>query len=107
MAGTAAIKILSATALNADRERRFIQEAKAASSLNHPNIVTIYDIDTQEVDGQPVQYIAMEYVAGDTLDHLIGRKGLRVRDVLKYAGSSDRRCALAAAHAANCISSGS
>ncbi len=69
---TAAIKVLSTSALSADRERRFVQEAKAASSLNHPNIVTIYDVDTQVVDGKPLQYIAMEYVAGDTLDHLIG-----------------------------------
>ena len=98
---TAAIKILSSAALNADRERRFVQEAKAASSLNHPNIVTIYDIDTQEVDGQPIQYIAMEYVAGDTLDHLIGRKGLRIRDVLKYAVQIAD--ALAAAHAAGIV----
>ncbi len=98
---TAAIKILSTAALNADRERRFVQEAKAASSLNHPNIVTIYDIDTQEVDGKPVQYIAMEYVAGDTLDHLIGRKGLRIREVLKYAAQIAD--ALAAAHAAGIV----
>src|SRR5579863_5437315 len=98
---TAAIKILSTGALNPDRERRFIQEAKAASSLNHPNIVTIYDVDTQEIDGKPVQYIAMEYVAGDTLDHLIGRKGLRVRDVLKYAVQIAD--ALAAAHAAGIV----
>jgi eukaryotic-like serine/threonine-protein kinase len=98
---TAAIKILSTAALNADRERRFVQEAKAASSLNHPNIVTIYDIDTQEVDGKPIQYIAMEYVAGDTLDHLIGRKGLRIRDVLKYAAQIAD--ALAAAHAAGIV----
>ena len=98
---TAAIKILSTAALNADRERRFVQEAKAASSLNHPNIVTIYDIDTQEVDGKPIQYIAMEYVAGDTLDHLIGRKGLRIRDVLKYAVPIAD--ALAAAHAAGIV----
>jgi eukaryotic-like serine/threonine-protein kinase len=98
---TVAIKVLSAAALNADRERRFAQEAKAASSLNHPNIVTIYDIDTQEVDGKPVQYIAMEFVAGETLDHLIGRKGLRIRDVLKYGIQiSD---ALAAAHAAGIV----
>ena len=98
---TVAIKILSTAALNADRERRFAQEAKAASSLNHPNIVTIYDIDTQDVDGKPIQYIAMEYVAGDTLDHLIGRKGLRVRDVLKYA--IQIADALAAAHAAGIV----
>jgi serine/threonine protein kinase/Tol biopolymer transport system component len=98
---TAAIKILSSAALNADRERRFVQEAKAASSLNHPNIVTIYDIDTQEVDGNPIQYIAMEFVAGDTLDQLIGRKGLRIRDVLKY--SVQMADALAAAHAAGIV----
>ena len=98
---TAAIKILSATSLNGERERRFVQEAKAASSLNHPNIVTIYDIDTQEVDGKPLQYIAMEYVAGETLDQLIGRKGLRIRDVLKYAVQIAD--ALAAAHAAGIV----
>ncbi len=98
---TAAIKILSANALNAEHERRFVQEAKAASSLNHPNIVTIYDIDTQEIDGKPIPYIAMEYVAGDTLDHLIGKKGLRIRDVLKYA--IQMADALAAAHAAGIV----
>ena len=98
---TAAIKILSTTALNPERERRFVQEAKAASSLNHPNIVTIYDIDTQEVDGKPLQYIAMEYVAGETLDHLIGKKGLRVRDALKYA--IQIADALAAAHSAGIV----
>lgn len=98
---TAAIKILSSTALNPERERRFVQEAKAASSLNHPNIITIYDIDTQEIDGKPVQYIAMEYVAGETLDHLIGKKGMRVRDVLKYA--VQMADALAAAHSAGIV----
>jgi eukaryotic-like serine/threonine-protein kinase len=98
---TAAIKILSTLALNPERERRFVQEAKAASSLNHPNIITIYDIDTQEIDGKPVPYIAMEYVAGDTLDHLIGRKGLRIRDVLKYAAQIAD--GLAAAHAAGIV----
>src|SRR5580692_5465947 len=98
---TAAIKILSSGALNAERERRFVQEAKAASSLNHPNIVTIYDIDAQDVDGKPLQYIAMEYVAGETLDQLIGKKGLRIRDVLKYA--IQIADALAAAHSAGIV----
>ena len=98
---TVAIKILGASAASADHERRFVQEAKAASSLNHPNIVTIYDIDTQEVDGAPVRYIAMEYVPGETLDHLIGRKGMPVRIALKYAAQIAD--ALAAAHAAGIV----
>jgi Tol biopolymer transport system component len=98
---TAAIKVLGASAFSADREKRFVQEAKAASSLNHANIVTIYDIDTQEIDGKPVHYIAMEYVAGETLDHLIGRKGLGVRTALKYAAQIAD--ALAAAHAAGIV----
>jgi len=98
---TAAIKVLSASAVSGDREKRFIQEAKTASSLNHPNIVTIYDIDTQEIDGKAVHYIAMEYVAGETLDHLIGRKGLRVRTAVKYAAQIAD--ALAAAHAAGIV----
>ena len=97
-----AIKVLPASALaSADRQKRFVQEAKTASSLNHPNIVTIYDINTQEVDGQPVQYIAMEFVAGETLDKLIGRKGLKVREALKYAVQIAD--ALSAAHAAGVV----
>jgi|SRR5580704_17682345 serine/threonine protein kinase/Tol biopolymer transport system component len=98
---TVAIKILSSAAHNQDRERRFVQEAKAASSLNHPNIVTIYDIDTQPIDDKPVQYIAMEFVEGETLDQLIGRGALRVRDVLKY--SVQIADALAAAHTAGIV----
>src|SRR5271163_4107450 len=97
----AAIKVLVASAVSAEREKRFVQEAKAASSLNHANIVTIYDIDTAEIDGKPVRYIAMEFVAGETLDHLIGRKGLGVRTALKYA--SQIADALAAAHAAGIV----
>jgi len=98
----AALKVLPASALaSPDRQKRFVQEARTASSLNHPNIVTIYDINTQEVDGQPVQYIAMEYVAGETLDKLIGRKGLKAREALKYA--IQIADALAAAHAAGIV----
>jgi len=61
--------------------RRFVQEAKAASALHHPNIIHIYDVT--ETDGVP--FIAMEYVASKTLGEIIGRKGLRVNEVLKYA----------------------
>jgi len=97
-----AIKVMPASALaSPDRQKRFLQEAKTASSLNHPNIVTIYEINTQEGDGQPLQYIAMEFVQGETLDKLIGRKGLRVREALKYAVQIAD--ALAAAHSAGIV----
>src|SRR5258708_31683664 len=56
-----AVKVLPATAVaNADRRARFSQEAKSASALSNRHIVTIFDIDTGQVDGQPVDFIAME-----------------------------------------------
>ena len=64
-----------------ERKRRFVQEAKASSALNHPNIVHVYDID--QSDG--TDYIAMEYVEGKTLDQRIGYRGMRLSDALKYA----------------------
>ncbi len=97
-----AIKVLPAGAVgNAERRARFVQEAKLASSLNHRNIVTIYDVDTAAADGNPVDFVAMEYVNGKTLDKLIGRKGLRLGEALRYA----RQIAdgLAAAHGAGII----
>jgi eukaryotic-like serine/threonine-protein kinase len=97
-----AIKVLPASAVaNADRERRLIQEARAASALNHPNIVTIYEIDRCEQDGQSTSFIAMEYVPGSTLAQLIGGKGLRLRDALKYAAQIAD--ALSAAHSAGIV----
>ena len=97
-----AIKVLPASALgNADRRARFAQEAKSASALSHRNIITIYDVDTGQVDGQPVDFIAMEYVAGKTLDKLIGRKGLRLNEALRYAVQIAD--GLAAAHGAGII----
>jgi tRNA A-37 threonylcarbamoyl transferase component Bud32/Tol biopolymer transport system component len=97
-----AIKVLPAAALgNAERRARFAQEAKSASALSHRNIITIYDVDTGQVDGQPVDFIAMEYVAGKTLDKLIGRKGLRLTEALRYAVQIAD--GLAAAHQAGII----
>jgi serine/threonine protein kinase len=93
-----ALKILPAERVaDADRKRRFVQEAKAASSLNHPHIVTIHDID--EADG--VHFIAMEHVQGKTLDQLIPRHGMRLNEALKTA--VQMADALAAAHAVGIV----
>jgi Tol biopolymer transport system component/tRNA A-37 threonylcarbamoyl transferase component Bud32 len=93
-----ALKILSGQALsNPDRRLRFMHEARAASALNHPNIVTVYDI---AADGD-TPYIAMEYVDGKTLDALIGRHGLRISEALRYAITIAD--ALAAAHEAGIV----
>lgn len=66
-----ALKILpAAIASDRDRMRRFIQEAKAAAALSHPNIVHIYEIG----DAEGVSFIAMEYVEGQILSaHIAGR----------------------------------
>src|SRR4249920_2786056 len=64
-----------------NRRRRFVQEARAASALSHPNIVTIHEIES--ADG--VDFIVMEYVAGKALDTLIPRRGMRLGDVLRIA----------------------
>src|SRR5437867_10678716 len=91
---TVALKVLPPEAVaDPERKKRFVQEAKAASALNHPNIVTIYEIGT--ADG--VDFIAMEFVPGKTLEDWIGRKGLGRAQVLKC--SVQIADALAKAHA--------
>lgn len=93
-----AIKILRADASTSPgRKRRFLQEAKAASALNHPNIIHIYDISSSA----DTDFIAMEFVAGTTLDELIGKNSLRLRDALKY--SVQIADALARAHSAGIV----
>jgi serine/threonine protein kinase len=88
-----AIKILPAD-LVADegRRRRFVQEAQAASALNHPHIITIYEIES----AGDIDFIVMEYVRGKSLDALIPPHGMRLSEVLRIAiPVAD---ALAAAH---------
>jgi serine/threonine-protein kinase len=76
-----ALKILSAElAANQDRMRRFVQEAKAAAALNHPNIAHIYEIGVS--DG--VNYIALEYVPGDSLRPHMHRRDRKLSVLLKY-----------------------
>src|SRR5215475_12616111 len=77
-----AVKVLTtSSAGDPERRRRFVQEAQAASSLNHPNIITIHDI-LSEGDSE---FMVMEYVAGKTLVDLIPKGGLRLPLALKHA----------------------
>src|SRR5580700_2796930 len=77
-----AIKTLDAEQVaNEQRRSRFIREAQTASSLNHPNIVTIYEI--AKADG--IDFIAMECVRGRTLREAIPPGGLGLSDALRYA----------------------
>ena len=93
-----ALKLLPAEfTRHADRVRRFGQEAQAASALNHPNIITIYEIG--EVDG--AHFIATEFIDGQTLrEHLKGER-LALSAALDIAVQT--AAALAAAHEARII----
>jgi len=97
-----AIKVLrpDATA-SPERNRRFVLEAKSASALNHPGIIHIYDIDTANLPDGPIDFIAMEFVPGKTLDQYIGKSGLNLKDTLKYG--IQIADALARAHAAGIV----
>ncbi|MEO8371123.1 MAG: protein kinase [Candidatus Solibacter sp.] len=93
-----AIKALTnASAGDSDRRRRFIQEAQAASGLNHPNIITIYDI----VSIDDCEFMVMELVSGKTLADLIPPGGVGVARTLQY--STQMADALKAAHAAGIV----
>ena len=93
-----ALKVLPADRMqDPERKRRFIQEAKSASGLNHPNIVTIYDIGNDN----GLDYLAMELVPGKSFDELIPRNGLRLGEILRYGAQIAD--ALAKAHAAGIV----
>jgi serine/threonine protein kinase len=93
-----AMKALSAgMAADPDRRLRFVQEAQAVSALNHPNIITIYDI----VDDGATQYMVIEFVDGKTLLELIPKGGMPVPLVIRYASQIAE--ALCTAHAAGIV----
>jgi serine/threonine protein kinase len=92
---TVAVKVLPADLANdQNRMRRFTQEARAASSLSHPNVAHIYEIE--ETEG--VHFIAMEYIDGETLRQRMSRPGMELSEVLDL--SVQIASALSAAHAA-------
>jgi Tol biopolymer transport system component/predicted Ser/Thr protein kinase len=94
-----AIKVLpAATAADPERRQRFEQEARAASALNHPNILTVYDIG--EADG--TTYIAMELVEGKTLRELVASgEAVPTKRLLDIAVQTAE--GLAKAHAAGIV----
>ena len=94
----AALKILPGDlATDSDRMRRFVQEAKTASALNHPNIITIYDID----QSGSTAFIAMEFIDGSTLRERMRAQPVPLADVLNVA--IQVADALAAAHASGIV----
>ncbi len=89
-----AIKLLPAESLADDQARkRLVREAQAAAKLDHPNICSIYEVG--EADGR--QFIAMQYVDGETLEIRVRRKPLDLSEILSIA--SQVTDALAEAHA--------
>jgi Tol biopolymer transport system component len=93
-----AIKILRQDlAASSDRKHRFLQEAKAASALNHPNIVTVYDIFEHE----GTDCLVMEYVPGKTLLKLIPKGGMPLKDALRI--SAQVADGLSSAHRAGLV----
>jgi serine/threonine protein kinase len=76
-----ALKILPAeVAANQDRMRRFVQEAKAAAALNHPNIAHIYEIG----ESNGTNFIAMEFIDGLTLRELIHGRQIELTKLMRY-----------------------
>ncbi len=93
-----AIKVLhSGRKIGEHEKRRFLLEARSASALNHPNIVTVYDVGAEG----DVDFIVMEFVPGRTLDWFIGPRGLKLSDLIHYAVQIAD--ALGKAHAAGII----
>ena len=93
-----AIKVLSTEAtLDEDRHRRFVREAQSASALNHPNIVTVYEIG----DDAGTTFIAMELVDGTPIDRLLAQGPIPVATALDYAVQI--ASALAVAHGSGII----
>ena len=103
---TVAIKILPEhVADDPDRRRRFEQEARAVSALNHAHICTLYDIGTtgaaDGVAGPGVDYLVMEYVEGQTLADRLAKGPVPLPQALEYA--TQIADALASAHQAGIV----
>jgi hypothetical protein len=80
-----AIKILpSHLSSDPDRRQRFEREAKAISSLQHPNICVLHDVGRQETPGGPLDFLVMEYLEGESLSERIAKGALPSQLILRY-----------------------
>src|SRR5262245_35926464 len=95
---TVALKALPIAALaDETRRARFLREARATSALNHPNLVTVYDL----VHDSDSDFLVMEFVDGKTLEQLLHERRLSLSEALRIAiAIAD---ALAAAHRAGVV----
>jgi serine/threonine protein kinase/sugar lactone lactonase YvrE len=95
---TVALKLLPANvASDHQRMQRFVQEARIVSALNHPNILTIYDIGRTDSE----RFIATEHIKGETLRQRMARSSIDLREVLEVAVQV--ASALVAAHQAGIV----
>ncbi|HTM49942.1 MAG TPA: protein kinase [Bryobacteraceae bacterium] len=95
-----ALKLLpQAKSGDPEMRRRLVHEAQAASALNHPNIITVYDIITEAESGD--EFMVLEFIQGRTLVELIPNDGLRVTQALQFA--TQMADALRAAHQAGIV----
>jgi serine/threonine protein kinase len=92
-----AIKVLREDRSTGDRAKRFVQEARAASALHHPNVAHVYEIGSQD----DMRFIAMEVVEGETLRERLSRGPLSLSETIDVA--TQIASALAAAHKSNVI----
>src|SRR5207245_2436851 len=95
---TAALKVLPARlGGNKERLRRFEREARAVAGLNHPNIMTIYEVGADDSD----RYIASELIEGETLHERLARGHMELNEAIEIA--IQVASALAAAHSAGVV----
>jgi Tol biopolymer transport system component len=80
-----ALKVLSPR-FSADPQlrQRFEREARAISSLNHPNICALYDVGEASVSGEPIRFLVMELIDGDSLAHRLARGPLPLSQALQH-----------------------
>jgi formylglycine-generating enzyme required for sulfatase activity/tRNA A-37 threonylcarbamoyl transferase component Bud32 len=92
-----AIKVMSHDPHDKDQRHRFVKEARAASTFNHPNIVTIHEVDA----AGDIDFIVMELLPGQSLDKRIGENGLPIDEAIAFA--EQIASALEAAHSAGIV----